>query len=255
MNCSGRGEGMLRNKSDMPRAATASRAGPPPGGGDWPPNWQDNAAYPEPSTTSSTEWAWEFLRRRPDYQRDYEALVKLAIAEDGSIGDRRLLRLVRERYGLSFPLAPNRPVGPNAQLLFFDNYVPELRSWHNNELQSVSVKPGTVFIQFDLAQPIPAQLARAAQVLSNDQRHYLQTPGRAPLKLRQRSEKWRIYLRLLDAEAVGASIAEMAKGLFPRVLDEYPEYAASDSVRKLLRAAKRVRSRYRAIAGLETPGK
>ena len=38
---------------------------------DWLPDWRDPDAYPGPNDLSLREWAWEFLRRSPDYQEDY----------------------------------------------------------------------------------------------------------------------------------------------------------------------------------------
>lgn len=38
----------------------------------WLPNWEDESAYPDPKRTVSKEqWAWEFIRRNPRYQRLY----------------------------------------------------------------------------------------------------------------------------------------------------------------------------------------
>lgn len=38
-----------------------------------PPDWRDASAYPvKADDLSLSQWAWEFLRRNPDYQKDYE---------------------------------------------------------------------------------------------------------------------------------------------------------------------------------------
>lgn len=38
-----------------------------------PPDWRDASAYPlKTDDLSLSQWAWEFLRRNPDYQKDYE---------------------------------------------------------------------------------------------------------------------------------------------------------------------------------------
>lgn len=36
-------------------------------------NWRDSAAYPQGAEVSLLRWAWEFLRRNPDYQCDWDA--------------------------------------------------------------------------------------------------------------------------------------------------------------------------------------
>ncbi len=42
---------------------------------EWLPDWEDKKQYPDPGTTSSRQWAWEFLRRNPEYQQDYSFLM------------------------------------------------------------------------------------------------------------------------------------------------------------------------------------
>ncbi|MFA5593272.1 MAG: DUF6499 domain-containing protein [Micavibrio sp.] len=37
----------------------------------WLPDWRDKSQYPDPRSTSNKQWAWEFLRRNPDYQKDF----------------------------------------------------------------------------------------------------------------------------------------------------------------------------------------
>ena len=38
---------------------------------DWLPDWRDESAYPAPNALSARHWAWQFLRRNPDYQADF----------------------------------------------------------------------------------------------------------------------------------------------------------------------------------------
>jgi hypothetical protein len=35
-------------------------------------NWKNRSEYPDPKNASGVEWAWEFLRRNQDYQKDYD---------------------------------------------------------------------------------------------------------------------------------------------------------------------------------------
>lgn len=42
-------------------------------------NWRNPAEYPDPALAPLDRWAWEFLRRNPEYQADYRRLC-----EDGS---------------------------------------------------------------------------------------------------------------------------------------------------------------------------
>ena len=55
-------------------------------------------------------FAWEFLRRNPDYRRDFEVMNRLL--QTGNCDDvETVLALVR-RWGLGFPLRPSAPVRP-----------------------------------------------------------------------------------------------------------------------------------------------
>jgi len=42
----------------------------------WLPDWRDASRYPPVEGTSGTRWAWEFLRRNPDYQKAYLELSR-----------------------------------------------------------------------------------------------------------------------------------------------------------------------------------
>jgi len=39
---------------------------------DWLPDWKDANAYPKPKELDWEQWAWQFLRRNPEYQKDYQ---------------------------------------------------------------------------------------------------------------------------------------------------------------------------------------
>ncbi len=202
--------------------------------------------------TQPVQWAWEFLRRRADYQQDYETIVRPVLDDDGSIGDGRTLHLILERYGLIFPMNPAERTALDP--LFADNFVSEVTD-HGYGPQHIEVKAGEVLISFDLNQPLAAQLQRASIVLEADQRHYLRKAGRVLLKFRERSQKWPLYLRLLDAEAAGAPTAAIASRLFQGLDNSDPDYAASTAVRRSLKAAKRLQDKWRAIASLSKPYK
>ncbi len=46
---------------------------------EWLPNWKNANEYPDPDTTYLKEWAWEFLRRNPEYQQDYSNYVEYVV--------------------------------------------------------------------------------------------------------------------------------------------------------------------------------
>ena len=61
--------------------------------------WRSEAAYDYVSELKPSELAWEFLRRNPDYKRDYRAAVAGAAGEVEA-GHSEPLML---RWGLRFP--------------------------------------------------------------------------------------------------------------------------------------------------------
>jgi hypothetical protein len=115
----------------------------------WLPNWKDDRAY-QPPPQSATQWAWEFLRRRPDYQEDYETHIRQLIAEDGSIGDDGYwaVLLFRERYGVIFPVNPAIQVN---DLLFVDRFVSQVINNSSPHPQTVRLKDNEIYIKFDLS--------------------------------------------------------------------------------------------------------
>lgn len=52
---------------------------------DWLPNWKNVAEYGDPATMTAQHWAWEFLRRSPQYQEDYKELMLFRETEDPQI--------------------------------------------------------------------------------------------------------------------------------------------------------------------------
>ena len=48
----------------------------------WLPDWRDADAYPKANDTSLNQWAWEFLRRWPEYQHDNSTWQALGIDVD-----------------------------------------------------------------------------------------------------------------------------------------------------------------------------
>ncbi|SDP76026.1 hypothetical protein SAMN05660330_03989 [Desulforhopalus singaporensis] len=43
----------------------------------WLPKWDDKKAYPSPEITPLNKWAWEFLRRNKEYQKDFYEMKEL----------------------------------------------------------------------------------------------------------------------------------------------------------------------------------
>lgn len=60
-------------------------------------DWRSKERYADVNACSATVLAWEFLRRNPDYSKDYGQL-----GQDASSGRTDAERVRLERWGLSF---------------------------------------------------------------------------------------------------------------------------------------------------------
>jgi hypothetical protein len=199
----------------------------------WPPDWKCSKQYPGPGTTRR-QWKWEFLRRNPGYQADYARLMaqpyyqwlqrqanKTVIDEPEPPSPNLGMNTIALKYGLNgmvFDPANNAPYGITFEA---DPCNPSM----------------TEFVMIHLSRPIEPQLERVKSIW---------TQYRQVLKIRPKRHTPRIgdfqnYLRILDARTCGASFKEIGAAIYPNIPNVYPEYSASDRVKKTYAAAKRVR--------------
>jgi hypothetical protein len=208
----------------------------------WLPNWLQQSEYPSPSSASRLEWAWQFLRRNYEYQQAWEEHTRphydpsdLSEPIDSKSSrklplkrvDRPQLletRLFQEQFriGTSPPPAPSEPT---AKLGFVAIRYAEVRGEHTPR---IPVGHDQVLVLFNLNLSIDRQLADAKELLKSFKRR----------QFRARVDQYQRYLRLLDAKAVGASNADIARVLYPRAKDIND---AKNRIRKDMRIAKRLR--------------
>jgi hypothetical protein len=103
----------------------------------------------------------------------------------------------------------------------------------------ITVSAEVAYMKFNLAWPIEAQLKRAKRLLRKLQTDFKRQHPELIVNKRERSDKYRAYLQLLDAEEAGASNDEMA-ALLPKDL----KMRGSDlriAVKYSLAAARRLR--------------
>src|SRR5262249_3988729 len=105
----------------------------------WVPDWLNGASYL--SAVSPRQWAWEFLRRNPEYQRLWDELIKPSYdpadldkwnePRPRAPGRRTRVRLsdtptVADRFKEQFHIAtypPPPPSEPQAKLLFDTEFI------------------------------------------------------------------------------------------------------------------------------------
>ncbi len=207
------------------------------------PDWRDATAYPETLTTS--EWRWQFLRRRDDYRQDWvrdrpdypeRVMFGTRIKDMPSVTESgKIIEIgCREKYGVNFILHPGESM-PCRNL--FVRKPPHAVGFASEKQFKEYERRGIRLMAFDLRAPLAAQLKQAADYLARVQEAII---GDEPPEPRNHISKWPIYLRVLDAEADGAHVNEIAKVVFPEKQNGYPDLLGDKAVRNALAAAKRL---------------
>jgi hypothetical protein len=192
-------------------------------------DWQDASAYPPP-TVSRASLAWEFLRRNPDYRREWAAWAALPERERWA----RYLDVL-DRFGLVWVVPPELPDPIPAPALpdpHCAEVVPDfdgvgLYCVTPGRSVTVAPRPGEVWVMFDTRRPIGPQLEKAREAALSRTAD-VRTPDPEVL-IR--------YLRILDAADAGVAMAKVARQFnFDGVSPETPR-----GVIEALRAAERLR--------------
>jgi hypothetical protein len=194
------------------------------------PDWRDPAQYPHPRDCSLRQWAWEFLRRNPEYRalwREhiepfYDPTLRYQDQDVGVVGpaygvpadkqaafmllpaDKQAELGYRHRFGLdSFPPSPDDDYPP----LFTGT---GLRYTAEREARML-LYPGQIAVVFDLTRSIRRQLAAAKMVFDEERKQ-----GGIPEPHRNRIEWFASYLRVLDGVDAGAKPTKIGAMLFPK---------------------------------------
>jgi hypothetical protein len=234
--------------------------------------WRDSKAYTLKKQPSIERWAWQFLRRNREYQHDYDILVRrrpdgwtmpapqddLAyfICNPPAINKETYKEYARRlqsegvhkhsieslysarlrKYELFEMVAPESETPPRFRRrrvpfkeFFFGDLPIDARTLLDTEAGAL----------FDLSLPLREQLTWVGQILDHEQRKLIKRGKVFPREHRVREPNYPLYLRLLDAEASGAKVREMADILIPD--HEGGREAAVKNVRDGLKAAKQLR--------------
>jgi Family of unknown function (DUF6499)/Uncharacterized conserved protein (DUF2285) len=110
---------------------------------------------------------------------------------------------------------------------------------------TVTLAPEEMAIVFDLSRPLDGQLTAARRAM-------IERAARLGLKQsapRRRTDKYPLYLRLLDAVDAGIAAGRIAKELFSDKSNEYPDYQQRQTFKNHAAQAERLRERgYRLLA-------
>ena len=199
-------------------------------------DWRDPKAYDFCQNLTSAQWAWEFLRRNPEYRRQWQefwetwqaleadhgrppdrdfcawkndprAWVPAEECPEGDCridGDKVLIECaLGARWGFhKFPPDPadDDPVGAG-RLSWRDVQasVPVVTSKDDGVLD----RPQILALAFDLSLPLRPQLEQARRQLSSELALRRRRGEVTPQRVSRLRDHWTLLLRLLDAEAAG----------------------------------------------------
>lgn len=212
------------------------------------PNWRDARAYAFCDSLSREAWAWQFLRRNPDYRhewkifrstwraleadygappdRDFQAWQRdprayVTVGLDEAAGDCRVDedRVLIEcalgaRWGFyKFPLDPDTERPVIGEQLTWREVPQDVIVVHAEDDAYLSDDPARIALGFDLDLPLRDQLERAKRHLLATQRGRVRD-GRVHMRsIIALAGDWRRYLRCLDGLAAGADPGELGEVL------------------------------------------
>jgi hypothetical protein len=226
------------------------------------PDPRDPDAYTDPSTTSMPQWAWEFLRRRDDYRRVWQARVQPFVD-----GDRFNVATIARDNLEALHRTVLEPRVPPWDALRDDFKVygyPVYRTLHNRTLDPRIVRPpwfvgrgvttvgtyGCVMPDFmrlvviDLRLPLEPQWEDAKVALRLAAAGDGVTQASA---VRPQDDKFPTYLRLLDFRESGSPNREIHEHLFPKLRDKSDE-VLHVSINQSLKQAHRWQHNYWRLA-------
>ena len=217
-------------------------------------NWRNASEYDFGSDYPARGWAWEFLRRNPEYREDWEK-VKALLGELG----REYPSLTSDGWGeLTRNANLHRSIIDGAKYwgldIVFPNpeqpYHQSTQNWTQAGRRVLSLGPAWgewdnveyEALAFDLSLPIEGQISAAKAHLEDLQR---ERAANGAIELmaqgRKRTDVYSNYLRALDAEGAGVAIKNIAAELLPHVDNSTPEQPASKTISNWLNAAKKLR--------------
>lgn len=211
------------------------------------PDWRRATDYSFTRHLGGAQWAWEFLRRNPDYRREWQefrvvwqdleavygrppnrdfcawkqdprAWVRVS---DETAGDCRVDEdkvLIECAFGArwgfhKFPPDPadNDPVGENR--LTWRETEGCLEPLGPGDAGRLGVDPALVAVGFDLRRDLRGQLEQAKRLLQTEQRRRIRAGEIVRLTVAGSAAHWQLLLRVLDAVDAGAGFEEMRRML------------------------------------------
>jgi hypothetical protein len=223
-------------------------------------DWKDNTQYPDPATTEIEQWIWQFLRRNPKYQADWQreravypkykdesrlipTMFQQTIKPDTAIftvHTRHGREHYLDHYGLQYLINPTIAT-PETFFLKFDFLPGRVVSLGPYGDFDETLPDHYVLIVVDLDYPLDPQLKIAKLTFRQNELARELVFAKKPKGKQNRPDLWRRYLRVLDANQEGIAFDDIAPVLFPGHENQYPEFQGRVAVRDSLEAALAIR--------------
>ncbi len=221
------------------------------------PDWRDPDAYRFTQDLNGAQWAWEFMRRNPEYQKDWGWFITTWQALENDYGappDRDFSRWKRDPRAWRddkelLDIEPGAPHLDSTPLMIecwmgakwgFARFPldPELDSaslsspplWRQSEPEVIEqhtevVNDHLLALAFDLSLPLKAQLETARVHLASEQHRRL-TNGQIQMQsIASCCVWWTLLLRLLDGSSQDAGQDDIRATLFRGTADALTEFS------------------------------
>lgn len=223
-------------------------------------DWRNEKDYEYMDHHTPELWAWEFLRRNPEYRKDWENTLKAWTERSSS--ERYYWR---ELFGVKDNVLPPIPetlsfsgartkwklgteeiINPSIDKPSFEYPFPLFHTYGDyygkDELDLLpTLRDTEVLAFFDLEKPVQQQLEHFKALLEEEQNELKAYSG---LKVQTASNKsiyWKDYIRILDAYENNTEIKEIAAVIYPNKENVDPAYHGSRSVGDSYEAAIKIR--------------
>ena len=219
-------------------------------------DWKNSSDYPPVNSTSLHRWAAEFCKRNPNFIDDFEAAKKEQFSQNckKSLGcnetpigwsESPTGRVLR-KYGVRYPVLPQWRNTIDTPLIFesYPRHCPTYFIEKPNDFFNESAVGKSYIIterlddklvlEFDLSQPLGAQLKIAKSILASSQKR-LESPKRT--KGVAATRLYPYYLRVLDAVIAGASNNDICD----KLSIDYASGVSDDTLRNWIKEAQRLR--------------
>lgn len=180
---------------------------------DWRPDWKNADSYIFPSATDLHQWAWEFMRRCPDYEREYERLDAIREGCPDEVLEDCFYHWVQDsenRYACSFRTGA-RNTADNTPPIFTAAWLDMSRS--DSPIFINPTHDFHVSVRYNLTLPIEEQLRYVQSELRNAQSEFEKKAKYKTIK-KLSIPKFPLYIRLIDAIHADASSRDIAKYLY-----------------------------------------